>query len=271
MKRISNPQTSDRYQYDFNDEPIILSKPILDLLMHEPKQADLLALYIFYYSTAKWQRTSQPKATTSYVAQGLGWTEERVQKIKKRLKELQLIEDIRIHTVGNRINGHFIKIHLNVHTTPPSYQGVESPGGNSYIEVYNNKNIRRISKDDITLSMFDNFWELYPKKVDKGKALTSWKKICNKPSSQRPKWKEVKTAILRQKSSERWQNPEFIPNPTTWLNQSRWLDDPKEMKSYKRNNFASHMKPYIIDDGIQYDLGPDGKYHHCVTGEIYIP
>jgi hypothetical protein len=31
------------------------------------------------------------------------------------------------------------------------------------------------------------------------------------------------------------------------------------------------MKPYIIDDGIQYDLGPDGKYHHCVTGEIYIP
>ena len=25
---------------------------------------------------------------------------------------------------------------------------------------------------------------------------------------------------------------EFIPHPTTWLNQQRWLDDPAEMKSY---------------------------------------
>jgi len=44
-----------------------------------------------------------------------------------------------------------------------------------------------------------------------------------------------------------------------------------DKKDDKRKPFTKFMKPYIIDDGIQYDLGPDGKYHHCVTGEVYIP
>jgi len=51
------------------------------------------------------------------------------------------------------------------------------------------------------------------------------------------------------------------------------------IRTWERNNkkddkskpFTKFMKPFIIDDGIQYDLGPDGKYHHCVTGEVYIP
>lgn len=32
-------------------------------------------------------------------------------------------------------------------------------------------------------------------------------------------------AIERQKQSDQWQEPKFIPHPTTWLNQRRWEDE----------------------------------------------
>lgn len=94
-------------------------------------------------------------------------------------------------------------------------------------------------EDKITPKLFDRFWRIYPKKTDKGKAFTKWNDICTQDSwkNKRPTWEVVKRAILAQKKSERWQEREFIPLPTTWLNQCRWLDDPKEMISYNgRNN-----------------------------------
>lgn len=88
----------------------------------------------------------------------------------------------------------------------------------------------------ITNLAFDDFWQLYPKKADKGRALTAWNKICRKKAQERPTWETIRKALQDQKKSERWQNPKYIPHPTTWLNQSRWLDDPEQMKSFSSNN-----------------------------------
>lgn len=85
----------------------------------------------------------------------------------------------------------------------------------------------------ITPSQFEAFWKIYPRKVDKGKAKTAWERICSRKNGTRPTWKELRKAIHDQKKSERWKDPTFIPHPTTWLNQQRWLDDPAEMKSYE--------------------------------------
>lgn len=80
--------------------------------------------------------------------------------------------------------------------------------------------------------MFDQFWQLYPRKVDKGKTKTRWEQLCNKQKDERPIWREIETAIIKQKQTPRWSDPRFIPHPTTWLNQQRWLDDPAEMLSW---------------------------------------
>ena len=85
--------------------------------------------------------------------------------------------------------------------------------------------------DKITISDFEKFWRIYPRHPDKGKAYTAWIKLCKKPN--RPDWYTIKHAILQQIKSERWSDPEHIPWPTTWLNNSRWLDDPAEMKELK--------------------------------------
>jgi hypothetical protein len=90
-------------------------------------------------------------------------------------------------------------------------------------------------KDDkITLSKFERFWKMYPRKIDKGKCKTIWNRLCNR--KHRPKWKDISVALAKQKKSERWQNKKYIPHPSTWLNQERWLDDPSEMISYSDNN-----------------------------------
>jgi len=118
----------------------------------------------------------------------------------------------------------------------------------------------------ITLSMFDQFWELYPKKVDKGKALNNWKKICSKKTNERPTWKEIKRAILLQRKSERWQDKQFIPHPATWLNQTRWLDDPEEMKNIIRESNTPKIK-YIDNIKCIWDEKTQ-HYHHAESGEV---
>ena len=65
----------------------MLSKQTLDLFLKQKNLADLIGLYCFYYYTAKWQQTNQPKATTGYAAKGLKWGIQKIQKHKK-IREL---------------------------------------------------------------------------------------------------------------------------------------------------------------------------------------
>lgn len=73
---------------------------------------------------------------------------------------------------------------------------------------------------DSEQNSFDQFWSLYPKKVARRKAETSWKRI--KPSEHPLIYADVK----RRSASTDWQknNGQFIPYPTTYLNQERWKD-----------------------------------------------
>ena len=51
------------YSYNEQNEPIILSKALIDSLLKLDNPTDYIGLYAFYYYTAKWQRTNKPKAT----------------------------------------------------------------------------------------------------------------------------------------------------------------------------------------------------------------
>ena len=89
---------------------MILSKPTMDLFLKQKKPSDLISLYMFYYYTAKWQKTNQPKATTSYAAKGLKWSKDKIRRIKKKLIDLHLIEDIKSRDENNKITGWYIKL-----------------------------------------------------------------------------------------------------------------------------------------------------------------
>ena len=71
---------------------------------------------------------------------------------------------------------------------------------------------------------FEEFWKAYPKKQGKGAALKAWKKI--KPD--RTLHETIMAAVRANTDrNQQWQRDggQYIPNPTTWLNQQRWLDE----------------------------------------------
>jgi predicted phage replisome organizer len=67
---------------------------------------------------------------------------------------------------------------------------------------------------------FDVFWKAYPKKVGKGAAKKAFKKV-------KVPVETLVSAIKRQERSEQWMKDggQFIPYPSTWLNQERWEDE----------------------------------------------
>lgn len=90
---------------------VILTKQTLDVFLRQENAAELIALYTFYYYTAKWQQTNQPKCTTDYVAKALHWNRGKVCKVKKQLVEFGLIEDVRIvDHVTKKVQGYYIKM-----------------------------------------------------------------------------------------------------------------------------------------------------------------
>ena len=72
-------------------------------------------------------------------------------------------------------------------------------------------------KDNKTCVEFDRFWSVYPKKIDKQGALRAFKKVD-------VDIEVIIKALENHKRSLQWTKDggQFIPHPTTWLNQRRW-------------------------------------------------
>ena len=63
---------------------------------------------------------------------------------------------------------------------------------------------------------FEEFWTQYPRKVGKGAARTAYDKAIKKIGHE-----ELMLGL-----SKYHPDPEYICNPSTWLNQERWHDEP---------------------------------------------
>jgi len=97
-------------KYDKNQEPIVISKYLIEKLLKTDNFEELYSLYSFYYYTAKWQEANIVKATNSYVAKGLKWSEKKVIKYKQLLIKECLIENVRRVNEKNITTGWFIKV-----------------------------------------------------------------------------------------------------------------------------------------------------------------
>lgn len=76
------------------------------------------------------------------------------------------------------------------------------------------KPLREIALDD----GFNEFWNSYPTKTGKDRALSAWKK-------KKPNVDEVLNALVWQIESDKWRKG-YIPNPATYINEGRWKDEP---------------------------------------------
>jgi len=110
-KRRSSIIEEDSILIDIKDEPIVISKVTSDLILKQDHPSDLMALYWFYYYTAKWQQTKKIKSTTGYTAKGLKWSDQKVRDRKQQLIKLGLIDNVTARDKNtNRITGHYILV-----------------------------------------------------------------------------------------------------------------------------------------------------------------
>jgi hypothetical protein len=75
---------------------LVIHHYTLNKFMRQGKEYhNLLGLYMFYLNQARIQGTNSPLATNDFVKRGLGWSIERIKRVKRLLKELDLIEVVR--------------------------------------------------------------------------------------------------------------------------------------------------------------------------------
>ena len=78
-------------------------------------------------------------------------------------------------------------------------------------------------------NLFDRFWDAYPKKVAKPVAEKAFQKL--NPSEKL--WKQIISDVDARKTSRDWTKDggQYIPNPSTYLNQRRWEDEIQTVKA----------------------------------------
>lgn len=123
---------------DPNKGSVGLTKATIDRILKQENAADLLALYTFLSYTARWQETTQPKATVGYIGKALSWSERTVQRRKGQLREIGLIEDVAVSDREGKVTGWFVKVKYLVKvenhgdspdTVEPENHGVRIAGG----------------------------------------------------------------------------------------------------------------------------------------------
>lgn len=108
-EKEGNKNMNDIELNDIADDLLILNKITVDRLFQLENCADCIALYVFYYKTAKWQKTNTVKANDQYVKKSLKWGISKIQKTKQTLKEHGLIDIVQRRKDG-KIEGWFIKV-----------------------------------------------------------------------------------------------------------------------------------------------------------------
>ena len=95
-------------------------------------------------------------------------------------------------------------------------------GHDKKIDNNNLVNINHVNlKKDIDSSvLFDEFWQLYPRKIGKGAARTKFFLALKKVP-----FDTIKQALQNYVEKTDGQDKQFIPNPSTWLHQERWDDE----------------------------------------------
>lgn len=116
---------------------------------------------------------------------------------------------------------------------------------------------------DGDLKHFDEFWGIYPRRHAKIAAKAVWaRKNLDVVSD------VIVTGLKRQLANGGFSDdPKFIPHPSTWLNQERWVDEtasnrqPAPTDALGRPVFRVMGKTYTVDSPPKRDeFGTDGEF-----------
>ena len=98
---------------DVADDLLVVNKATIERLFQE-ENTDVLVLYIFYYKTAKWQKHNPIKANDEYCRKCLHWGLDKLKAIKKRLKDMELIEVEKRFNEKHQLSGWYVRVNYYI-------------------------------------------------------------------------------------------------------------------------------------------------------------
>lgn len=220
-------------------EPHFFAVVPMDVL--ERKDLNANAKLLYGEITGLTRRSGYCNATDKYIADRIGLSRKSIQKLMQELAEKDLIR----RDTRKTSKGTYRRIYLTWRKAPvPSERGAGTPAERHPIPPDSDTpssderhqvppvdgTKREIDKDKSekemnTLAGFEKFWQTYPKKIAKQAARAKWMKLAPAPDLAEKILKAVEAA----KQTRQWkkENGDFIPHPTTYLNQERWNDELK--------------------------------------------
>lgn len=96
---------------------------------------------------------------------------------------------------------------------------------------------------------FETFWKIYPRRIGKGAARKSFEKALKLES-----FDGIMAGLQRQLAYYSSKEQQFIPHPTTWLNQERWSDEPQPIQSNTgRRTIADAARDFLTSNDYRGD------------------
>ena len=161
-------------------------------------------------------------------------SQEGTKAIRSALQELEQVGYlIRLKTTDK--NGRFDYIYDIYEMPSPYYREGHTVEGHTVKELQENNNKLNIKESNIKIdkesiqentimALFDEFWKVYPRKVDKKGSYKAFKRIPNIIEIA----PDIIASVQEKKGSKQWQDSQYIPHPTTYLHQERWLEKTDE-------------------------------------------
>ena len=164
-------------------------------------------------------------ASIRYLARRWDWSIGKVQRFLKMLQKCKMI-DIKTGTGQNIVsicNYATYQIEENKNDTPTGTRAIQ--------ERYKNNKYKK--DNNIYIDQFEEFWNVYDKKVSKPKAYKSFIQALKKTS-----FDNLINALKKQKQTWKHKDKAYIKHPTTWLNQECWDDEVIDIKpEVKKRSF----------------------------------
>lgn len=229
---------------DIADDLLIINKITIDRLFNENNQ-NALVLYLFYYKTAKWQKTNPIKANDEYCKKCLHWGTDKLKNAKAKLKEMKLIETIRKTDDKGIVVGWYLKINYLVDksripetTIPASHQVADERQilNNNNKVLNNNININNINNHQ---KNFEELWKLYPNKKGKKDAYKHFLRAIKKGVSLETIQEGLQKYITYIEVEQI--KPQYIKHGSTWFNQECWNDDYTITRKITTKDLASKI------------------------------
>ena len=111
---------------------------------------------------------------------------------------------------------------------------------------------------------FDDFYKLYPRKISRSNAEKSFKRLGKRDKNL------AYNGIIKYNKfwSENRTEPQYIPYPSTWINQKRWEDDliVKEVKTTYKNHDADVLEFRKKQEELEKNSASDDEIQSALKG-----